>query len=179
MFHTGDHVRNVKTAYSHHVLVVKVVSKTHLLVIHYTAGDPNKVADIPDSMQAAGVSSLGVVFSSGSGSAVQGVAMVIEEEIELDPTTETVEIITYSAKIAVYPADKAIRRARTKIGEQAYHLFNNNCESFVNWALTGEAESKQGDFAKVTLIGAGAAVGIGIGVALTVGVLRALSGKKK
>ena len=46
-------------------------------------------------------------------------------------------------------------------------------------ALTGEAESKQGDFAKVTLIGAGAAVGIGIGVALTVGVLRALSGKKK
>ena len=60
--------------------------------------------------QATGVSSLGVVFSSGSGSAVQGVAMVIEEQIELDPTTETIEIITYSAKIAVYPADKAIRR---------------------------------------------------------------------
>ena len=161
------------------MLVVEVVSKTRLRVIHYTAGDPNKVAGIPDSMQAAGVSSLGVAFSSGSGSAVQGVAMVIEEVIELDPTTETVEVITYSAKTCVYSADKAIHRARKKVGEQAYHLFNNNCESFVNWTLTGEAESKQGDFAKIALIGAGAAVGIGIGVAVTVGVLRALSGKKK
>lgn len=88
MFHTGDHVRNVKTAYSHHMLVVEVVSKTRLLVIHYIAGDPNKVAGIPDSMQATGVSSLGVVFSSGSGSAVQGVAMVIEEQIELDRRTD-------------------------------------------------------------------------------------------
>ena len=167
------------------MLVVEVLSKTHLQVIHYTAGDPSK--GIPDSMQAAGVSSLGVAFSSGSGSAVQAVAIVIEEEIKLDPTTEIVEIITYSAMTFVYPAEKAIDRARTKIGEQAYHLFNNNCESFVNWALTDEAESKQGDRAKVALLGAGAvgagvagaAVGIGVVVAVTVGVLRALSGKRK
>ena len=112
-------------------------------------------------------------------SGVQGVAMVIEEVVELDPTTETVEIITYSTKTSVYSPDKAIERARTKIGEQAYHLFNNNCESFVNWALTGEAESKQGDFAKIALAGAGLAVVFGVGAAVTVGVLRALSGKKK
>ena len=99
--------------------------------------------------------------------------------VELDPTTETVEIITYSAKTSVYSPDKAIERARTKIGEQAYHLFNNNCESFVNWTLTGEAESKQGDFAKIALAGAGLAVVFGVGAAVTVGVLRALSGKKK
>ena len=66
--------------------------------------------------------------------------MVIEEEIELDPTTETIEIITYSAKTSVYSPDKAIERAHTKVGEQAYHLFNNNCESFVNWALIDEAK---------------------------------------
>ena len=147
------------------MLVVEVISKTHLRVIHYTAGDPNKVAGIPDSMQAAGVSSLGVAFKSGSGSFVQGVAMVIEEVVELDPTTETIEIITYSAKTCVYSADKAIERARKKLGEKAYHLFSNNCESVVNWALTGEAESKQGEFAKIALTGAGgAAVGIAVGV---------------
>ena len=161
------------------MLVVEVISKTRLRVIHYTAGDPKKVAGVPDSVQAAGVSSLGVAFSSGSGSAVQGVAMVIEEVVELDPTTETVGIITYSTKTSVYSPDKAIERARTKIGEQAYHLFNNNCESFVNWTLTGEAESKQGDFAKIALAGAGLAVVFGVGAAVTVGVLRALSGKKK
>ena len=159
------------------MLVVEVLSKTHLQVIHYTAGDPNK--GIPDSMQAAGVSSLGVAFSSGSGSAVQAVAIVIEEEIKLDPTTEIVEIITYSAMTFVYPVEKAIDRARTKIGEQAYHLFNNNCESFVNWALTDEAESKQGDVAKIAMAGAGLAVLFGVGAALTVGVLRSLSGKRK
>ena len=159
------------------MLVVEVISKTRLRVIHYTAGDTNK--GIPDSMQAAGVSSLGVAFSSGSGSAVQAVAKVIEEEIELDPTTEKVEVITYTAMTSVYSADKAIERARTKIGEQAYHLFNNNCESFVNWALTGEAQSKQGDFAKIAMAGAGLAVLFGVGAALTVGVLRSLSGKRK
>ena len=161
------------------MLVVKVISKMRIRVMHYTAENSNKVAEIPESMQATGVFGLGVAFSSGSGSTVKAVAMVDEEEIELDPNSETVEIITYTAITSVYSADKAIERARTRIGEQAYHLFNNNCESFVNWALTDKAESKQGDCAKVALIGAGLAVSIGVGAALTVGVLRTLSEEKK
>lgn len=108
-----------------------------------------------------------------------GKAVVCEEEITLDPSSETVEVITYSGKTDTYSAAKAISRARSKVGEEEYHLFNNNCESMVNWALTGEAISKQGDHAKIVLTGVGIAAGIGIGFAITVGILGALSGGKK
>jgi len=108
-----------------------------------------------------------------------GKAVVCEEEITLDPSSETVEVITYSGKTDTYSAAKAISRARSKVGEEEYHLFNNNCESMVNWALTGEAISKQGDRAKIVLTGVGIAAGIGIGFAITVGILGALSGGKK
>lgn len=109
-----------------------------------------------------------------------GKAVVCEEMIILDPSVETVEVITYSAKTDMYSAAEAISRARSRVGEEEYHLFNNNCESMVNWALTDEAISKQGCCAKIVLIGVGIAAGIGIGFAITVGILRALSeGKKK
>ena len=147
------------------MLVVKVISKMRIRVIHYTAENSNKVAEIPESMQATGVFGLGVAFSSGSGSTVKAVAMVDEEEIELDPNTKTIELI-FSDNTCVYSGDKAIERARGRIGEQAYHLLNNNCESLVNWALTDKEETKQGDFAKIALIGAGLAVGIGVEAAL-------------
>ena len=161
------------------MLVVQVVSKTRIIVIHYTAEDSSKGATMPKSAQETGVSGLGLMFSSGSGSSVQGVAAVIEEEITLDPTSDTVEVVRYNIETYVYPASKAIRRARSKIGEQEYHLFNNNCESMVNWALTGEAISKQGDNAKIVLTGIGVAAGIGIGFAITVGILHALTGGDK
>ena len=103
----------------------------------------------------------------------KGKAVVCEEVIILDPPIETVEVITYSAKTDMYSAAEAISRARSKIGEEEYHLFNNNCESMVNWALTGEAISKQGDRAKSVLIGVGIAAGIVIAFAITtVGILK-------
>ena len=108
-----------------------------------------------------------------------GKAVVCEEEITLDPSSETVEVITYSGKTDTYSAAKAISRARSKVGEEEYHLFNNNCESMVNWALTGEAISKQGDRAKIVLTGVGVAAGIGIAFAITVGIVRALTGGEK
>lgn len=99
-----------------------------------------------------------------------GKAVVCEEMIILDPSVETVEVITYSAKTDMYSAAEAISRARSRVGEEEYHLFNNNCESMVNWALTGEAISKQGCCAKLVLTVCIAA-GIGIGFVITVGIL--------
>ena len=148
VYDTGDHIRRVNATYSHHMLVVKVVSKTRIKVIHYTTADHGK-------------------------------AVVCEEVIILDPASETVEVIRYVTKTSEYPTSEVIRRARSKIGEEEYHLFNNNCESMVNWALTGEAISKQGDRAKIVLTGVGVAAGIGIAFAITVGIVQALTGGDK
>ena len=39
--------------------------------------------------------------------------------------------------------DAAIERAESRLGEESYHLFGNNCEHFVVWCKTGVPESSQ------------------------------------
>lgn len=39
--------------------------------------------------------------------------------------------------------ETAIARAESRLGEESYHLFGNNCEHFVVWAKTGIADSSQ------------------------------------
>jgi hypothetical protein len=38
---------------------------------------------------------------------------------------------------------EVIRRARSRIGEDCYHLLTNNCEHFCEWCLHGEPRSYQ------------------------------------
>lgn len=42
-----------------------------------------------------------------------------------------------------FAPDEVIRRARSRLGEDAYRLLSNNCEHFCLWCLTGEARSEQ------------------------------------
>ena len=44
---------------------------------------------------------------------------------------------------AHYTAAQIIARARTRIGENRYHLLSNNCEHFCTWCIYGQAVSKQ------------------------------------
>ena len=37
----------------------------------------------------------------------------------------------------------AVERARSRLGEDRYRLWSNNCEHFVHWCLTGSARSRQ------------------------------------
>ncbi|QXI50729.1 MULTISPECIES: lecithin retinol acyltransferase family protein [Pseudomonas] len=44
---------------------------------------------------------------------------------------------------ARYPANEVAHRARSRLGENRYSLFANNCEHFCSWCLTGESYSAQ------------------------------------
>jgi len=44
---------------------------------------------------------------------------------------------------ARFSADAIIERAQSRLGENNYDLFENNCEHFVNWCRTGIADSSQ------------------------------------
>ncbi len=46
---------------------------------------------------------------------------------------------------ATFSADEIRRRVESRLGEQEYSLFDNNCEHFVNWCRTGQHESRQVD----------------------------------
>ena len=44
---------------------------------------------------------------------------------------------------SVYEADEVVGRARSRLGEDRYHLLNNNCEHLVEWCLHGVERSFQ------------------------------------
>lgn len=39
--------------------------------------------------------------------------------------------------------EEAVRRARSRLGEDRYRLLTNNCEHFCSWCLYGESHSEQ------------------------------------
>jgi hypothetical protein len=43
----------------------------------------------------------------------------------------------------VHDAEEVLRRARSRLGENRYHLLDNNCEHLVEWCLHGVARSFQ------------------------------------
>ena len=44
-----------------------------------------------------------------------------------------------------FDRDEVVRRARSRIGEDRYHLLDNNCEHFCEWCVRGEHRSHQVD----------------------------------
>ena len=44
---------------------------------------------------------------------------------------------------SLYAPQEIVRRARSRLGENAYRLLTNNCEHFCNWCLDGVSHSAQ------------------------------------
>ena len=105
----------------------------------------------------------------------EGKMEIIEGDIII---TKRIERAMYKDDISVWDAREGIRRARSKKNETNYKLFSNNCESFVNWALTGEDVTDQGKAAPVK-IGVGAALGIGVAAIAVGGLIAMFSDSKK
>ena len=84
---------------------------------------------------------------------------------DIIPITKRIELAMYKDDISMWDAQEGIRRARSRKNETDYKLFSNNCESFVNWALTGEDVTDQGKSAPVK-IGIGAALGVGTAIGI-------------
>ncbi|HEY9876325.1 MAG TPA: lecithin retinol acyltransferase family protein [Candidatus Obscuribacterales bacterium] len=75
--------------------------------------------------------------------------------------------------------DIVIQRAESRLGENGYCLFDNNCEHFATWCKTGNHASEQVKNAGAVAGGAsgsGAAVAGSIGVVSAVGTAAGLSG---
>ena len=92
--------------------------------------------------------------------------------------TELIERAVYKDGVIVLDAQEGIKRARSRRNENEYKLFSNNCESFANWALTGEDVTDQGKAAPVK-IGMGAALGVGVAAIAVGGLIAMFSDSKK
>lgn len=78
-----------------------------------------------------------------------------------------IEVVRYGT---CYAFNVVAQRAESRIGEDGYDLFGNNCEHFARWCKTGEHKSEQ-----VKDGASGAAGGVGVGAA-TVGGVAAVGG---
>ncbi len=145
------------------MLVVAVRDKSHLIVIHYTGENGSNMTD--------GVKA--VTSNLSSVSYEEGV--VKEEEISLDVNKDTVELLEYPEGMAKYKGYAAIERGRDKISERKYNVFNNNCESLINWIITDNNQTNQGDIATA---GVGVGLAVGVVAAAGYGLYKALSSSK-
>ena len=130
------------------MLVVEVIDAEcgEIMVIHYTT--PTKKS-----------------LLSGNNIVMEGVVQILEK----------IERVQYKDHVRVYSPRQAIRQARSRLDEQDYSVFFNNCESFVNWALTSQDITDQGTEAAVV----GAAVGVGVAAATVYGLWTLFSDSKK
>jgi len=65
------------------------------------------------------------------------------EEIALDRFRCGHSIWLRCDRPAGFEAGEVIRRARSRVGEDLYRIFTNNCEHFCEWCLRGEHRSYQ------------------------------------
>ncbi|CAH2601749.1 Lecithin retinol acyltransferase family protein [Rhodovastum atsumiense] len=94
-----------------------------------------------------------------AGSARAGVQGPVEE-IPLAQFTAGHGFAIRPHKGRAFSRAESVRRARSRIGEDNYCLFTNNCEHFVLWCITGKPHSAQITISSQAVIGmlAGAAV---------------------
>ncbi|RDK02799.1 lecithin retinol acyltransferase family protein [Paraburkholderia lacunae] len=65
------------------------------------------------------------------------------EEVELARFAAGHPLSVRTTPCARYQGDEAVRRARSRLGENRYRLLTNNCEHFCAWCLLGESRSEQ------------------------------------
>lgn len=65
------------------------------------------------------------------------------EETTLEEFLGKQELSVRNYKNPKYTGQRAVDRARSRIGENNYDLQGNNCEHFCTWAVTGRPNSKQ------------------------------------
>ena len=75
------------------------------------------------------------------------------------------ELLEYKEpNVVKYNGKEAIIRARARVGDTSFSIFFKNCESFVNWAITGQEATNQGELAAAGLLAVGATAVAGIGL---------------
>lgn len=58
-------------------------------------------------------------------------------------SADKILIVQHDSHKIQYSRQEIIERAKSRLGEDNYNLFTNNCEHFANWCITGKAVSKQ------------------------------------
>ncbi len=65
------------------------------------------------------------------------------QEVSLDQFAQGRPVSAHPVAAPRFDPDTVLRRARSRLGENAYDVLRNNCEHFVHWCLRGRPYSAQ------------------------------------
>ncbi|MCP3709938.1 lecithin retinol acyltransferase family protein [Paraburkholderia sp. CNPSo 3274] len=65
------------------------------------------------------------------------------EEVPIEQFAGGHTVSVRARQLPTYSGAQAVRRARSRLGENRYRLLTNNCEHFCTWCLLGESRSEQ------------------------------------
>ena len=119
----GDHVAFKRGLYYHHAVVIHIDwdSEVVMIIEYNTEESTSRMKSLYD-------------ISATS----QIKAKVIQNTIRF--TERTFYKIYHKERLDV---NRITNRAHSRLGEQKYNLFYNNCEHFANWCVIGESVSHQ------------------------------------
>lgn len=119
----GDHLKVKRRLYSHHGIYIGSQQ-----VIHYA---PPPGQDVDDG--------IGWRQLLGADSVVNTIHVAKLDEFEFEGIHAS--IVPYR-KPGSYPPLKTVARAESRIGENGYNLWGNNCEQFVRWSKEVQPQGK-------------------------------------
>jgi lecithin:retinol acyltransferase len=67
------------------------------------------------------------------------------EEISIEEFTRGRPLSVKAPKVSAFCGEARVARARSRLGENRYRLWSNNCEHFSEWCISGFARSPQID----------------------------------
>jgi cell wall-associated NlpC family hydrolase len=65
------------------------------------------------------------------------------EEVSLEQFANGERIAAFAHSSRSFSDQEIVARARSRIGENMYHILRNNCEHFCEWCVTGRKRSRQ------------------------------------
>jgi hypothetical protein len=65
------------------------------------------------------------------------------EETSIEQFTRGRPLSVRTPKVSAFCGEARVARARSRLGEDRYRLWSNNCEHFVEWCISGLARSTQ------------------------------------
>lgn len=117
-----------------------------------------------------------VHFTARHGEPVKRDAIIRCDPVERFAHGDAIEIVAYGQ---ASPVEEVFQRAQSRIGQDGYRLFSNNCEHFARWCKTGQHESPQVANAMAGATGVAGTAGLSagaVGVVSAAGVTAGLSG---
>jgi hypothetical protein len=85
------------------------------------------------------------------------------EEVSLAQFTRNRGYLVVADNAALFAGAAAVERARSRLGEDRYRLWTNNCEHFVTWCLDGTPRSAQVEAWRKPVRAVGAALRAAVG----------------